>query len=75
MKDALEHGIRQFTKAQLRARWEDDVRDWMHEVLRAWVQRCNQRTLECLENGVHVELETQDDRGYYRYVFDVFPGR
>jgi hypothetical protein len=75
LKAALESGISEFTKATLSARWEVDVRDWMHALLRSHVQRCKQRTLEQHENGVHVRIETQDDLGYYSYEFDVFPGR
>lgn len=75
LKSTLEAGIREFTKATLLVRWEDDVRDWMHAVLRSHVQRQKQRTLTCHDEGVHVRIETQDDLGYYVYEWDVFPGR
>jgi hypothetical protein len=75
LKAAMESGIREFTIDQLHARWDDDVRTWMHSLLRLWLQRCKARRLELRENGILVELETQDDRGYYGYRFDVFPGR
>lgn len=75
LKSTMETGIREFTKATLQARWEDDVRDWMHSVLRSHVQRQKQRTLTCHDDGVHVRIETQDDFGYYVYEWDVFPGR
>ena len=61
--------------AQLKERWTEDIRDWMHALLRTWVQRCKRRSLRYRGNGVHVVLETQDDHGYYQYEFDVFPGR
>lgn len=75
LKNALEFGVRKFTVAQLHARWEEDVRTWMHSLIRLWVQRCKSQRLELRENGIAVELETQDDHGYYVYRFDVFPGR
>jgi hypothetical protein len=31
--------------------------------------------IERHENRIRVELETQDDRGYYSCGFDVFPGK
>jgi hypothetical protein len=43
-------------------------------VLRTWVQRYKKLHIERRENDIRVELETQDDRGYYSYGFDV-PGR
>jgi len=75
LKDALECGLKDFTLAQVRERWSDDVCAWMHSVVRTWVQRCKRRKLTCEDRGVHVLLETQDDHGYYRYEFDVLPGK
>jgi hypothetical protein len=31
--------------------------------------------IERREQGILIELETQDDLGYYEYRFDVFPRR
>ncbi len=31
--------------------------------------------IECRQAGIRIELETQDDFGYYEYGFDVFPKR
>jgi hypothetical protein len=75
LKDALEAGLAGFNAEQLAARWEVDVRDWVHSVLFRWVQRCKQITARLAPNGIAIELQSQDDRGYYTYRFDVFPGR
>jgi hypothetical protein len=74
VQTALGRGIARLDMGQVEARW-DEVRDWMLDVLRVWVQRCKGMNFERHENGVHVELETQDDHGYYSYEFDVFPGK
>jgi hypothetical protein len=74
LQAALGRGIARLDTGQVEGRW-DEVREWMIGVLRVWVQRCKGMKIERLENGVHVELETQDDEGYYSYGFDVFPGR
>jgi hypothetical protein len=52
---------------------KDEVFSWMHRLLRAWVQRCKLMKIERKELGIRVELETQDDHGYYEYRFEVFP--
>jgi hypothetical protein len=39
------------------------------------VQRCKRMRIERHQTGVRIELETQDDHGYYEYRFDVFPRR
>jgi hypothetical protein len=74
LQAALGRGIARLNMAQVEARW-DEIRTWMSGVLRAWVQRYKMVHIERRETGVHVRLETQDDRGYYSYEFDVFPGR
>jgi hypothetical protein len=74
LQTALGRGISHFDMRQIEARW-NDVRAWMLEVLRVWVQRCQRIRIERRESGVRIELETQDDRGYYSYGFDVFPGK
>jgi hypothetical protein len=71
---ALGRGIGRLDMVQVESRW-DEIRTWMRGVLRAWVQRCKMLHIERLETGIHVKLQTQDDRGYYSYEFDVFPGR
>ena len=67
-------GIARLDMRQVEARW-DEVREWMRGVLRTWVQRYKMLNIERHENGIRVEIETQDDCGYYLYGFDVFPGR
>jgi hypothetical protein len=47
----------------------------MVSAIRAWVQRCKLMTIRPRREGIHVSLQTQDDHGYYRYEFDVLPGR
>ena len=54
-------------------RWRPRVFSWMRRLLRSWVQRCKLVKIERQELGIRVELETQDDQGYYKYGFDVFP--
>jgi len=47
----------------------------MDEVILTWVQRCKCIHMELGDVGVTITLDTQDDRGYYTYTFEVFPGR
>ena len=68
----LAKGIARLNAAQVEERW-DEVVSWMRRLLRSWVQRCKLVKIERQELGIHVELETQDDYGYYNYGFDVFP--
>ncbi len=75
LQAALEKGLSAFSMEQLTARWDEDVRGWVHATLHAWIQRCKQHTVRLAANGVAIELQTQDDLGYYEYRFDVFPGR
>ena len=74
LQEVLGKGIARFDMTLVELRW-DDVLDWMRAVLRAWVQRYKRLRIERRENGIHVEIDTQDDHGYYSYAFDVFPGR
>jgi len=75
VKAIVEAGIAAFDMHQVKARWKRDVRAWMVGTLRAWVQRCKLIRLRPREAGIRVEVQTQDDEGYYYYGFDVFPGR
>ena len=75
LKAALETCIAEFTMDQLRTRWEDDVCALMQQVIGSWVQRRKEVRLRLRDNGIRVEMQTQDDMGYYNYGFDVFPGR
>ena len=36
-----------------------------------WIQRTKQLTMKLCPTGIAVEIETQDDLGYYRYCFDI----
>src|SRR6266542_2949665 len=75
LQDILEGAIAHFEMAQVQERWDEDLFDWMRQVILSWVQRCKAVQMRLEENGVRISIETQDDRGYYRYEFDVFPGR
>jgi len=70
LQDALRRGVRRFDDAQLAARWLD-ILAWIRRVIAQWVQRYKRLKIERHPGGVHVEIETQDDHGYYRYEFDV----
>ena len=74
LQDVLERGLRRFDPASVERRWPE-VERWMHDALRSWVQRRKVVRIERRERGIRVEFTTQDDRGYYDYAFDVFPGR
>lgn len=54
-----------------RNRWDRDLRDWLCTSLPRWIQRTKQITTKLHKNGISVEIETQDDLGYYRYGFDL----
>jgi hypothetical protein len=74
LQAALEHGLARFDETQLERRW-DEILGWMRRVTRTWVQRCKRMRIECRQTGIRIELETQDDFGYYEYGFDVIPSR
>jgi hypothetical protein len=70
LQHALERGLARFEAAQIEARWSE-VLDWIQRVVGAWVQRRKHLKIERFETGIRVELQTQDDLGYYDYAFDV----
>ncbi len=72
LKDALESGVQRLDAEQVAERW-DEVFEWIRRVIAAWVQRYKTLKIERLEGGIRIEMETQDDHGYYDYAFDVFP--
>jgi hypothetical protein len=74
LQAALEDGLARFDETQLATRW-DEIFDWIRRVARTWVQRCKRMRIERRQVGIRIELETQDDLGYYEYTFDVFPRR
>ena len=75
LQDLLEQPMGHLDMEEVRERWDRDLRDWMEKTLLHWVQRVKMIELEPRENGIHVRIDTQDDRGYYGYRFDVVPGR
>lgn len=74
LQAALEHGLARFDETQLETRWSE-IFDWIRRVARTWVQRCKGMRIERRQMGIRIELETQDDLGYYEYGFDVLPRR
>jgi hypothetical protein len=74
LKNALERGVQRLNAEQVAERW-DEVFAWMRRVIAAWVQRYKMMKIKRLEGGIRVEMQTQDDYGYYDYAFDVFPKR
>jgi hypothetical protein len=74
LQTALERGLKRFDAAQVEARWQEIFR-WIVLVIGAWVQRYKELKIERHEQGIRVEMKTQDDLGYYDYAFDVFPRR
>jgi hypothetical protein len=75
LQDMLGKAVAELRMEDVRARWSDDLFPWFRKALLSWVQRCKRIQISLEENGIGIEIETQDDRGYYRYVFDVLPGR
>jgi hypothetical protein len=75
LQDMLALAIEQLSMSEVRERWSDDLRTWFARALMTWVQRCKEIRFHVEGTGVRIEMETQDDRGYYRYEFAVFPGR
>jgi len=73
LQTVLSRGVARLDVDQIEQRW-DEVFDWMRRVLRGWVQRCKHMKIERRGSGIRVEVEAQDDHGYYSYGFDVFPG-
>jgi hypothetical protein len=74
LQQTMERGLRRFTGELMTERW-DDIFDWSLRFLHRWVQRTKRIKLERFESGIRIELQTQDDLGYYDYAFDVFPER
>jgi hypothetical protein len=70
----MERGLRRFTGQQIADRW-DEVFAWLLRVVDRWAQRRKRVKIERLGDGIRVELQTQDDLGYYEYGFDVFANR
>jgi hypothetical protein len=74
LQQALERGLARFRVEQRDERW-DEIGAWIQRVIAAWVQRRKLVSVDRAGDAIHVAIETQDDLGYYRYAFDVFPRR
>jgi hypothetical protein len=74
VQDAAERALRHFMRDRLEQRW-DDVFAWLRRFLHRWIQRRKELKIERHGDGIHVDVVTQDDLGYYRYSFDIFPIR
>ena len=75
LQEILGDAIRLFDMKAVNDRWEDDLGEWFRRTVVAWIQRLKSADFSIKDNGIHVTMETQDDRGYYQYEFDVFPGK
>jgi predicted 2-oxoglutarate/Fe(II)-dependent dioxygenase YbiX len=75
LQNLINEGLSRFSMNEVRRRWKVDMFHWMASAVRMWIQRCKEISFDVNGYGVHVSIETQDDRGYYHYEFDVFPGR
>ncbi len=75
LQQMINDAISTWTMEMVRDRWKEDLFGWLRQLLRAWVQRCKEMRFEIEGNGIAIHLETQDDRGYYGYDFDAFPGK
>ena len=75
LQELLEAMIVEFDMDSLRPEWSEGIQSELMRAIEQWVQRLRELTVELRENGIHVKMQTQDDRGYYRFAFDVFPGR
>jgi hypothetical protein len=73
LKELLEAGTRRITMAQLEARFDDDLRGFIHSVVTSWVQNPREIVSELHAHGIRVRIVTEDDFGAYTYLFDVLP--
>lgn len=71
IKDAHERALTRFDMGVVQDRWDKDVGDWLRESLVRWIQRTKSLSTDLRPKGIAVEIETQDDHGYYRYSFDL----
>ena len=70
----IENGLRRTNMETVAAR-KDEVVAFIERLVTLWVQRLKEMNVEVRDNGIYVAIQTQDDLGYYRYTWDVFPGR
>jgi hypothetical protein len=71
LKIAHEQALAHFDLGIIRARWEAELQRWLAKSQVRWVQRTKSISTELRANGIAVELEAQDDHGYYHYGFDL----
>ena len=75
LQEMLERSLSGLDMVGVRHRWDEDVEEFLLRTVRAHVQRVKELSVDCRETGIHISFRTQDDLGYYRYAFDVFPVR
>lgn len=75
MQDLPEEPLRDLDRDQVRTRWSEELYPFAEKTVLRWVQRVKELQFEVRETGVHVRMQTHDDRGCYRFAFDIFPGR
>jgi hypothetical protein len=73
IKSAHEQALAHFDMRIVHDRWDQDLLRWLGKSLVRWVQRTKRVSTELHTNGIAVEIEAQDDLGYYRYGFDLMP--
>jgi hypothetical protein len=71
VKSAHEQALTHFDMRNVHDRWEEDLGRWLSNSLIRWFQRTKRVSTKLYPNGIAVEIETQDDHGYYRYGFDI----
>lgn len=71
IKSEHEQALAHFHMGIVSDRWDQDIRRWLAKSLVRWIQRTKRVSTELHINGIAVEIETQDDHGYYRYCFDL----
>jgi hypothetical protein len=71
IKSAHEQALVHFDMRSVHDRWDQDLRRWLGKSLLRWIQRTKRVSTELHPNGIAVEIEAQDDLGYYRYGFDL----
>lgn len=71
IKSAHEQALARFDTRIAGERWDEDLQGWLADSLYRWIQRTKRVSTELRANGIAIEIETQDDHGYYQYRFDI----
>jgi hypothetical protein len=71
IKSAHEQALAHFDMRVVHDRWEHELRRWLCSSLMRWIQRTKRVSTELHTNGIAIEMEAQDDLGYYCYGFDL----